>query len=155
MREIGTLPDAFQARTLADYLLTLRIEARVEQGTDGYALWVCDEDRVARARQELDAFRQNPRIRVMPVRRKLPRRSVRKRTRSRKTTTAGRRKCASLLTEPSKAPRGKLFTAALIAVAILAAIVTRLGEDAASATRGCRPCSSPLLRRSRGRAKEP
>jgi GlpG protein len=60
MREIGVLPDASQARTLADYLLTLRIETRLIEENDGWAVWVCDEDRVPQAREELDAFRNEP-----------------------------------------------------------------------------------------------
>jgi GlpG protein len=60
MRQIATLPDAAQARTLADYLLTLRIETKVTPEAGGWELWVCDEDRVALARQELEAFTRNP-----------------------------------------------------------------------------------------------
>jgi GlpG protein len=60
MRQIGVLPDAFQARTLADYLLTLRIETRLIEDKDGWAVWVCDEDRVAQAREELEAFQKEP-----------------------------------------------------------------------------------------------
>jgi GlpG protein len=60
MRQIATLADGDQARRLADYLLTLQIETRLEPEPGGWALWVCDEDRVEAARQELAAFTRNP-----------------------------------------------------------------------------------------------
>ncbi len=61
MRQIGNLPDMEQALTLADYLLSLQIETRLEQEPDGcWAVWVCDEDRLGRARDELAAFRNSP-----------------------------------------------------------------------------------------------
>jgi GlpG protein len=60
MRQIATLPNDEAARRLADYLLTLDIETRLEHEPDGWAVWVCDEDRVDRAREELAAFRRDP-----------------------------------------------------------------------------------------------
>ncbi len=60
MRLLGTLPDANRARTFADYLLSLAIEARLEQASEGWAVWVCDEDKLARAREELRAFERDP-----------------------------------------------------------------------------------------------
>jgi GlpG protein len=60
MREIGTLADADAARTLADYLLTLRIETRLDEQPEGWVVWVCDEDRVPQARQEFADFTRDP-----------------------------------------------------------------------------------------------
>src|SRR5947209_500868 len=60
MRQIGTIPDERPARALADYLLTQRIETRLERQAGGWEVWVCDEDQVARAREELSAFTANP-----------------------------------------------------------------------------------------------
>jgi GlpG protein len=60
MRQLATLPNADAAQTLADYLHTLQIEARLEPLPDGCAVWVCDEDRMAQAKQELAAFTGNP-----------------------------------------------------------------------------------------------
>jgi GlpG protein len=60
MRQIGTVSDEAQAVTLAEYLLSLRIETRLEREPAGWAVWVIDEDRLAQARQELDAFLHNP-----------------------------------------------------------------------------------------------
>ena len=56
MRQIGTLPDARDARAIADYLVGQSIEARLVESPGGWELWVCDEDKVARAREEYQAF---------------------------------------------------------------------------------------------------
>jgi GlpG protein len=60
MRQIGTVPDAHAARAFADYLMTLKIEARVDHLAQGWALWVFDEDRVQQAKAELEQFLRNP-----------------------------------------------------------------------------------------------
>lgn len=60
MRQIGTLPDAPDARALADYLAGMSIETRLLQSSGGWELWVCDEDKVPRAREEYQAFLSNP-----------------------------------------------------------------------------------------------
>ncbi|MBY0232519.1 MAG: rhomboid family intramembrane serine protease [Gemmataceae bacterium] len=59
MRQIATLPSS-QAELLADHLLTLRIETRLEPDGNGTALWVCDEDKVPQARRELEQFSAHP-----------------------------------------------------------------------------------------------
>jgi len=60
MRLIGTVETAQDAARLADYLLTRGIAAQSEPGTDGFRLWVLEEDRVAEARQVLDEYRVAP-----------------------------------------------------------------------------------------------
>jgi GlpG protein len=60
MRQLATLPTAAAARKLADYLLTLKIDTRLLQEEGGWGLWVCDEDRLPQARQELADFQRNP-----------------------------------------------------------------------------------------------
>jgi GlpG protein len=60
MRQLATLPDERAARALADYLLTLRIDTRLNQEPEGWVVWVCDEDRLPQARQELAEFSRNP-----------------------------------------------------------------------------------------------
>ena len=59
-RQLATLPDAEAARTLADYLLTLRIDTHLEPAPEGWVVWVRDEDRLQQARQELAEFTGNP-----------------------------------------------------------------------------------------------
>jgi len=60
MRQLATLPSATAAQTLADYLLTRQIQTRVLREPEGWAVWVCDEDRLPQAREEFDQFQQNP-----------------------------------------------------------------------------------------------
>jgi GlpG protein len=59
MRHLVTLPEQ-TARTLADYLLTLKIRTQLMPEEGGTGVWVCDEDQVSRARQELVEFERNP-----------------------------------------------------------------------------------------------
>jgi GlpG protein len=60
MRQLGTLPDAPSARTLADYLLSQSIDTRLEQSAGGWTVWVCDEDKLERAREEFQGFLRDP-----------------------------------------------------------------------------------------------
>ncbi len=60
MRQIGTLPSESQARTFVDYALTQNIRAKLDADGDDWAVWVFEEDRVPQAKQELEAFRENP-----------------------------------------------------------------------------------------------
>lgn len=59
MRQLATLPRD-QARVLADHLLTLQIKTQLNDAPDGTAIWVCDEDQIARAREELKAYQADP-----------------------------------------------------------------------------------------------
>jgi GlpG protein len=60
MRQLGTLPTAAAARTLADYFRSLKIDTRLLQEADGWSLWVCDEDHVPQAREEFAQYQRNP-----------------------------------------------------------------------------------------------
>src|SRR5262245_57041889 len=60
MRQLGILPDAKSAQRLGDHLQSLSIETRLEQVSEGTVLWVLDEDKMPKAREELLAFQQNP-----------------------------------------------------------------------------------------------
>ncbi|HZV04243.1 MAG TPA: rhomboid family intramembrane serine protease [Gemmataceae bacterium] len=60
MRQLATLPSADEARALADYLLTLKIDTQLEKEPDGWAIWIRDEDHLPRARQELEEYQRNP-----------------------------------------------------------------------------------------------
>ena len=60
MRQIGTLPTEPEARRFADYLLSLGMTTRLDAGPEGVAIWVREEDQVARATEELAAFSAQP-----------------------------------------------------------------------------------------------
>ena len=60
MRQLATLPNADAARTLADHLLTLRIDTHLDEAPEGWVVWVRDEDRLPQAKQELAEFMRDP-----------------------------------------------------------------------------------------------
>lgn len=60
MRSAGTIRDKNHARRFADYLLTRGIHTRLDGGTDGFTVWVYDEERLAEVRGELPAFLAEP-----------------------------------------------------------------------------------------------
>lgn len=60
MRRIGTVSNEQQAQSLRDYLFTRDIEVQVDEGDDGWNVWVLDEDQLDTARQELEEFQTDP-----------------------------------------------------------------------------------------------
>jgi len=61
MRHIGNIAEPQQAERFIRFLDAQHIEATIRQAQDtGYAVWVIEEDRVATARQELEAFLARP-----------------------------------------------------------------------------------------------
>lgn len=60
MRQIGTLPTQSQAERFTAFLITQSIPAMAEPEADSWAIWVRDEDHVARAAEALTEFNQSP-----------------------------------------------------------------------------------------------
>ena len=60
MRQAGILSNREQAQRLADYLLTLGINARVDADGAGWAVWIRDEDQLPQATKELNEFLADP-----------------------------------------------------------------------------------------------
>jgi GlpG protein len=60
MRSAGTIRDKLHARRFADYLLTRGISTRLDNGPEGYTVWVHDEERLAEVRAELPGFLAAP-----------------------------------------------------------------------------------------------
>ncbi|AMV36380.1 rhomboid family intramembrane serine protease [Planctomyces sp. SH-PL62] len=60
MRQIGELPKNFDPDVLEDHLLGLGMKSRFDRRPDGWAVWIIDEDHVARAREELEAYLAAP-----------------------------------------------------------------------------------------------
>ena len=60
MRMIGSLPDEPTARRFRDHLIAQGIANDVESGSDGWAIWVQNEDHLETAEKELKEFQANP-----------------------------------------------------------------------------------------------
>jgi GlpG protein len=129
MRMIGHLADEKAARTFTDYLYVQKIESHLDyEKPDGWGIWVNDEDRVEEAARLLTAFRANP---ADPKYRAEARSAAELRAEAEKGQEAYRKKVRD---------RGQLFrpltaygfgplTLGLIAISVLVAIYSRLGED--------------------------
>jgi GlpG protein len=125
MRQIGTLSDGRQAQRLADYLLTRGIRVEIEPEKTGPVMWVIDEDHVAPARAELQAFLEHPDDEKYAAAERAARRLrddlIRREKARQKNVVDVRQSWAS--------PRGKPLTVLLITVSCVVAILTRFGED--------------------------
>ncbi|MEI8019392.1 MAG: rhomboid family intramembrane serine protease [Schlesneria sp.] len=60
MRQVGSLSNLDQAERFADYLRSEGTECSIDNGSDGFRIWVQDDDRVAAAKQELPIFLADP-----------------------------------------------------------------------------------------------
>ena len=60
MRQVGSLSNLDQAERFADYLFSQGTICSIDKGSDGYRVWVQDDDRVASAKQELPDFLADP-----------------------------------------------------------------------------------------------
>lgn len=126
MRQIANFPNADKARTLADYLLTLKIDTRLEQETDGWALWVCDEDHLPRARQELEEFTRNP---SDPRYQAVNQEADSLRQRKRQEDAAYFRRQERFNRRMSSPIPSQRWTVGLIVVCVLVSLVSRGGHD--------------------------
>ncbi len=60
MRQIGTLPKTLDPKAFADYLLSLGMKTRVDDRPEGWDVWIFNEDHIQQARDELQAYVENP-----------------------------------------------------------------------------------------------
>lgn len=60
MRQAGTISSKQDAERFADYLLTLGISTKIEPAADQWAVWIRDENQIARSREELEQFQRDP-----------------------------------------------------------------------------------------------
>jgi GlpG protein len=129
MRMIGHLADEKAARTFADYLYVQKIESHLDyEKPDGWGIWVNDEDRVEEATRLLTAFRANP---ADPIYRAEAKSAAELRAEAGKgeetyrKTVRDRRQLFRPLTAYGFGP----LTLGLIAISVLVAIYSKLGED--------------------------
>ncbi len=134
MRQISTLPDASQAQLLADYLLTLSIPTRLEQQPEGWAVWVCDEDQVERARQVLAEFLRAP---TDPLYTSAQKRARSLRLEDERQEQVYQRKQANLQRQltSDESPPNRRVTVALLALSLLITFMTDFGSHKQPMTR--------------------
>jgi len=60
MRQIGTILNGRQAEQFADFLRAEGMSCSLDQGDNGWAVWIQNEDHVPAAKQELQAFQADP-----------------------------------------------------------------------------------------------
>ena len=60
MRQLCQIDVRDQAECLTDYLTSIGVDARCDEGREGFAVWVLDEDEMERARAELEKFLAEP-----------------------------------------------------------------------------------------------
>lgn len=125
MRQIGTIPDGGQAERFADFLRSQGTACSLDSADEGYGLWIHDEDRVAAAKQELQAFLSEPDHERYRNARQLADAKLREDFERRK---AARRNTVSLRRRWD-APAGEQcpMTMGLLAVCTVVAFFTRLG----------------------------
>jgi GlpG protein len=127
MRQIGTLADGDAARRLADYLLTLNIQTRLDQQPEGWLVWVCDEDRVPQAREEFAHFEHNPAdarfAGAVSTAREIRLREVEEDEDYNQRQTEFRER----MTEPTLGPR--FATVLLIVTAVVVSWITNFGQQ--------------------------
>lgn len=126
MRQLASLPSADDARALADYLLTLKIDTQLEKQPDGWAIWIRDEDHVPRARQELEEFQRNP---SDPRYRTVAKAADSLRQRKRQEDAAYFRRQDRFSRRMSGPIASQRFTVGLIIACVLVSLVSSGGHD--------------------------
>jgi GlpG protein len=126
---IGHLADEKAARTFADYLYVQKIESHLDyEKPDGWGIWVNDEDRVEEAARLLTAFRANP---ADPKYRAEAKSAAELRAEAEKGEEAYRKKVRDgrQLFRPLTAYGFGPVTLGLIAISVIVAIYSKLGDD--------------------------
>jgi len=60
LRQIGTLPRNLDSQIFGDHLLALGMKARFDEQPDGWLVWIYNEDQLAGAKAELEAYVRQP-----------------------------------------------------------------------------------------------
>jgi GlpG protein len=129
MRLIGHLADEQAAHTFADYLYVLKIASHLEfEKTDGWAIWINDEDKLEEAARLLADFRANP---ADPKYRAQARSAADLRAEAEKDAANYRQKVRDwrYLFRPLTAYGFGPLTFALIVISVVVAIFSRMGAD--------------------------
>ena len=128
MRELTTFQNKTDAHVLSDYLLTQGIASRVEAESDGWVLWIRDEDDLNRAKWELDRYVRNP-DHPRYVESQVIARKIRQEVRHAEKEQEKRFIDARTLWERPP-PSRTVLTIALIAVSVAVTVLTSFGDSA-------------------------
>lgn len=131
MRQLATLPRE-QANLLADHLLTLKIATRLDDEGAGVAVWVCDEDHLPTARQELATFQQNP---TDPRYREASKTARTLRAQAEAADAdyeQQQREFTERVRQPESGQTPALWTLVLLTACIVVGVATQLGTDGKS-----------------------
>lgn len=127
MRQIGSVTSEQEARRFEDYALTQGIKTRVEPETDGWAVWVYDEDHVPQGREELAQFQQNP---DDPRYREAGRQAESRRKEEQRKNEQHRKRMVDVRERWGRSPLSRCpVTITLIVISLLVGLGTRLGSQ--------------------------
>jgi GlpG protein len=130
MRLLVSLPDETQASALGDYLLTIGIDNSVEEGSNGWQVWVKDDDKLDPARRELADFQADP---ADPRYTSAARDAQRLRSQDEKRAKRLEKNYVDVRTQWAKrAGQFKAVTLAVIAMSVLVYLVMVWGGDRVS-----------------------
>jgi GlpG protein len=129
MRRIGTLPEE-PARRLTDFLATLKIDSQLLAESGGMGVWICDEDRVSQAKEELQQFLREPSakryIRASSSARALRRREEIEEEEYRQIQEAAKELAEDREEEARPGPRPLTFI--IMAICVLVAFASKMGN---------------------------
>jgi rhomboid protease GlpG len=127
MRAIGVVSTEQDARRLGSYLLTLGIASQIDPAANGYYVWIRDEDKVDRARAELDSFLANPANprydQALPSAEQIHAQQIRAEQEYRRNVRDVRTQWRRPM------PQNCRLTVALIAACVGVAVVSRMGDQ--------------------------
>lgn len=126
MRRIGIIPSQTQAQVFSDYLIARGFDNQVDPEPEGWGIWVLDDDHLEAAGAELNNFLANPDHasfrQIAPAAAEIRRQQEKKQALRHKLYTDVR-------TTWNDAPaRHRPFTLALIALCLLATVLSGMGE---------------------------
>ncbi len=127
MRQIGSLTDEGEAKRFGDYLLAQRIENSVDEGGQGWSIWVHRDDDLERGKAELEQFAANP---ADPKYAAVARKAEQIRGDEQKRQRRLRKNYVDVRTGWAAVGRGaRPVTLALVIICCLVALISRLGES--------------------------
>lgn len=132
MRQIGSISEEFDARRFAAHLVTIGIQAHVEQDGDAWAVWVKDENLIESAAEELEQFRLDPKAsryqRAFQQAEDIHRNEQQRREKARKNVVEMRGRWKSGL-PVGGTPRRAPLVFVLIGISVVVSLLTGLGEE--------------------------